>query len=53
MASDYLLTEDGFKILLEDGSGALLLESSDSGGTPTDEMNIITINKILHIRSIT
>lgn len=26
MAVSYLLTEDGFKILLEDSSGALLLE---------------------------
>ena len=28
MANDYLRTEDGFKLVLEDGSGSLLLESS-------------------------
>lgn len=34
MATDYLLQENGDKILLEDGTGALLLESSDGGGGP-------------------
>lgn len=31
MAS-YILTEDGFKILLEDGTGALLIEEEPFGG---------------------
>ena len=28
MATEYILTEDGFRLLLEDSSGALILESS-------------------------
>jgi len=33
MAAEYLLQEDGTsKVMLEDGSGFLLLESSTSGG---------------------
>ncbi len=31
MAIDYLVQEDGFRILLEDGSGFLILESSFTG----------------------
>lgn len=32
MATDYLLTEDSFKIILEDGAGDLILESSTVAG---------------------
>jgi hypothetical protein len=34
MANDYLQTEDGFTILLEDGTGSLLLETSTGVGPP-------------------
>jgi len=44
MATDYLLTEDGFKILLEDGSGALII---DVAAAPTDDghRKIITLRE--------
>ena len=36
MANAYLLKEDGFKLLLENGSGALLLEASSIPGPTVD-----------------